>query len=356
MKFIFVITNLTGGGAEKVILNLCANLNKKGHNAKMVLLEKKINYELPEGLVIECVSEGEVSKGWLGKRLLAYKLKNKLKNINYDLLVSTLPLADEVCVLAGLKKHVCRIANNLSQEITSSAKEYRLNKKLNKIKKLYSGRRLVAVSKGVENDLVFNFGFLGKDVFTIYNSYDFDRIKEQSKEGFKVNFDGDYILHVGRFSPQKRHDVLFEAFDKIKDIVRCRMVLLTEDSDDLRLLIKKHELDKYVFIAGFQKNPYVWMSHAKMVVLSSDYEGLPNVLIESLICGQKVVSTDCPSGPKEIMGIEAEKFLVPCGDSSRLAEVIVETALTDKFPQVNLERFEIKSVLAQWEKLALENF
>lgn len=356
MKFLFVITNLSGGGAEKVFVNICSNLVLAGHEATLLLLENKISYDVPSNVKIDFIEDKRLFGGWLRKILLALKLKAKVRKINYDLVVSTLPYADEVCLLAGLKKHVCRIANNLSQEVNKSTKKTKIARKINKIKKTYKNSRLVAVSDGVAEDLINNFGFLRKNIYIIYNSYNFEYIRSLAKNDSEMNYNKPYILHVGRFSPQKRHDVLFEAFLKIKNKINYNLVLLADKNTELNSLIVKYGLEDRVFVAGFHKNPYVWMSHAKLVVLSSDYEGLPNVLIESLICGQKVVSTDCPSGPKEIMGMEARNFLVPCGDSERLAEVILEATLADKFPVVNLERFEVKSVLVQWEKLALESF
>lgn len=72
-------------------------------------------------------------------------------------------------------------------------------------------------------------------------------------------------------------------------------------------------------LPGFQNNPYCWMKHARLLVLSSDYEGIPSVVVEALICGAPVVSTDCPSGPNEIMTVELARWLVPQGNSDLLA-------------------------------------
>jgi len=125
------------------------------------------------------------------------------------------------------------------------------------------------------------------------------------------------VLHVGRFMPQKRHDLLLDAFKQAG--LAHKLVLLTEPTALLTSLINESGLEKQVLVAGFRRNPYPWMRAAEMLVLSSDREGMPNVLVEALICGTRVVSTDCPSGPREILKGELARGLVPTGDAAALA-------------------------------------
>ena len=87
-------------------------------------------------------------------------------------------------------------------------------------------------------------------------------------------------------------------------------------------LIEELGLRNKIILPGFQANPYIWMKHADLFVPSSDYEGFGNVIVESIICGTKVVSTDCPSGPSEILTGELAQFLCPPGDPVALAEKI----------------------------------
>jgi glycosyltransferase involved in cell wall biosynthesis len=97
-------------------------------------------------------------------------------------------------------------------------------------------------------------------------------------------------------------------------------VLLAAPDPALEAMIDARGLRERVVVAGFQKNPYPWMRAAELLVLSSDREGMPNVLVEALACGTRVVSTDCPSGPREVLRGELARWLAPCGDARALAE------------------------------------
>jgi glycosyltransferase involved in cell wall biosynthesis len=121
------------------------------------------------------------------------------------------------------------------------------------------------------------------------------------------------------------------------------------------MLITQRALTDRVLVAGFQTNPYQWMSHARLVVLCSDYEGMPNVLIESLICGTPVISTDCPSGPREILGDALPSALVPCGDARALADRIRDFLATPpSIADVDLSAYTIDQTVSAYEILANE--
>lgn len=98
-----------------------------------------------------------------------------------------------------------------------------------------------------------------------------------------------------------------------------KLVCLSSSVKKLKKLGKKYNLTDRLALPGFQSNPYVWMRNADVVVLSSDFEGLSMVLLEAIISGSKIVSTDCPHGPSEILQGELSTFLVQPGDSTALA-------------------------------------
>ena len=102
------------------------------------------------------------------------------------------------------------------------------------------------------------------------------------------------------------------------------LVMLTNHPDKVARLARRHGVAARVRPVAFRQNPYPWMAHAKLVVLSSDYEGFPLVLIEALACGTPVVSTDCPHGPSEILTGPLARWLVPVGDPRALGAAIDE--------------------------------
>jgi glycosyltransferase involved in cell wall biosynthesis len=105
-------------------------------------------------------------------------------------------------------------------------------------------------------------------------------------------------------------------------------------------------------VAGFRRNPYPWIARAELLVLCSDHEGMPNVLLEALACGTRIVSTDCPSGPREVMEGDLARYLVPCADADALARAMRAALLAPRphAPAV-LARFAPEAVLSGYEKL-----
>lgn len=355
MKVCFVLTDLSGGGAEKAILNISKELIQRGHIVNIILFRNNNEYNIPDGVLLTVLSNSP-SFGWIGKRILAYQLSKAIKilekNGRFDTVVSTLPLADEISVLARLSNHWCRIANTLSVEIERLSKNNikKSQRRLNRYKNIYDGKKLIAVSDGVKTDLKRNIGLKEAKIKVIYNPFNFKQIKKLSVESLNTP-DTPYIVHVGRFSAQKRHDILLDAYKNIHN--SHKLVLLTNNHPKLIEMIKQRCLNDRVIIAGFQKNPYPWISNAQLLVLSSDHEGMPNVIIESLIVGTTVVSTDCPSGPKEILGQKFPQYLSPVNNSMTLSKII-DRALDNKpdMSSINLTKYQLEGSIDNYESLA----
>lgn len=354
MRFVLFTTNLAGGGAEKALAKIGTGLAGRGHDIDFVVCEDAGRYPPPDGCSFHALGR-RASRGWFGKRRLAWRLGRFLAR-PYDLLVSTLPFADEVAALARAPRHVCRIANTLSAEIARlpAAKTAR---RTARYRALYGRQqRLVAVSQGVADDLAANFGIPAERLRAIANPFDIEAIRRQAAEACGNLPAGPYILHVGRYAAQKRHDLLFAAFSALPP--PHTLVLLTPPDTKLDAAIRRHGLEERVVVAGFQANPYPWMAHTDLLVLCSDHEGLPNVLIEALACGTRVVSTDCPSGPREILSGALARGLAPCGDAAALAQAMLDTLARPKpaAPEVAtaLTPYDALRGLDAWEALARE--
>lgn len=352
MKFALFSTNLAGGGAEKALAKIAGGLAARGHEVDFIVCEDAGNYTPPAGCRFHILA-ARAGHGWLGKRRLAWRLNRLLASSRPDLLVSTLPFADEVAVLANAPRHVCRIANTLSAEIARlpAAKAQRRSARY---RALYGARPLVAVSQGVAADLQTAFGIEAGHIRVIGNPFDPAAIRALAGEPCPERPAIPYILHVGRYAAQKRHDLLLAAYARA-DLPQP-LVLLTPPGAGLSALIAQHGLQRRVTIADFQANPYPWMAGADLLVLCSDHEGLPNVLIEALACGTRVVSTDCPSGPREILVGELAQGLVPCGDVDALAAAM-RTALAAPKPGPStiaaaLAPYAAEQALDAWETLA----
>lgn len=358
LKIALVITNLRGGGAEKAFLKLAALLRHRGHDVHLFLLENLLEHVPAPGIRIHALTKpgSTQAKGFFGKRLAALRLRRAFRQQQaerpFDFSLSTLPYADEVADLAGLPRLWHRIANTLSAEIEGLGRNSasKASRRLARYRRVYGGKNLVAVSDGVARDLQGELGLSNTNILRIYNPFDLDEIRSLAGE-IPGNLPRDrFVVHIGRYVPQKRHDLLLQAWAMAA--LPHKLVLLTSPSPALDGLIAAAGVAGSVIVAGFQQNPYPWMRAADALVLSSDHEGLPNVLIEALICGTRIVSTDCPSGPREIMAGDLARFLVPPGDARALAAAL-RAAVSDPMPLVDadLARFSTDKVAQAYEGL-----
>ncbi|WP_287718872.1 glycosyltransferase [Nitrosomonas sp.] len=186
------------------------------------------------------------------------------------------------------------------------------------------------VSGGVADDLANAINLPRDRISVIFNPVVTPELIEKSRMPLEHPWLGEgkppVILGVGRLTPQKDFSTLIHAFAQVRTVRDCRLVILGEGElrAELEQLVASLGVQDSVQLPGFADNPFAWMSRVRLFVLSSRWEGLPNVLIQAMACGAAVVSTNCPSGPDEIL--EGGKWgrLVPVGDVEALAEALSE--------------------------------
>ena len=234
-------------------------------------------------------------------------------------------------IAAGRTRVVISERSTMSTVIKNASKwRWRFMKPL--LRKVYPQADLiVTVSRGVAEDISSYIGIPQDRMTTIYNPMLTEHIKTQSS--FPVshpwlnNEEIPVILGVGRLVPAKDFPTLLRAFALLRAQRPARLVILGEGRERAMLEKLGMELgiDSDLSLPGFTDNPYAFMSKATVFVLSSKLEGLPNALIEALACGCPVVSTNCRSGPDEILDNGAFGTLVPVRDANALAEAILQT-------------------------------
>ena len=333
-----IITNLAGSGAEKIVLQVARMFHSKGIDVHIFLLENVITYDNIKDLQIHMLSRKrdiyKVLKVF-GDKLLASKLKKIVEKIEsdgikFDLFLSNSPSADRVMHVAQFPNTRYVIHSSYAFEIDEfreMGKVGRAEKKLKLYRKIYKGGDLITVSEGAE----MNFKRLDIDYRscqTIYNPFNFEELRQLAREELDL-LEQPYLLSASAFRFVKRHDILLAAYAKLKDPPPLK--LLCPSNHDLLKLIKKFGLEERVEILGFKTNPYPYIKNAKILLLSSEREGLPTVLIEALILGTPIVSTDCISGPSEILTEELSQYLAKVNDSDDLSNKI----------QLALERYPI---------------
>lgn len=193
----------------------------------------------------------------------------------------------------------------------------------------HRAQAVIAISQGVAEDLLAVTKIPKERVYTIYNPVDLEFVIHQSHETINhpwVAIDAPpIILAVGKLKPQKDYLTLIRAFARVLAHRKAHLVILGEGEERARIshLVAELGIEAEVYMPGFVKNPFAWMSHASVFVLASAWEGFSNVLLEALACGCTIVSTDCPSGPREILDNGKFGKLVPVGNDLLLAEAIL---------------------------------
>ena len=269
-------------------------------------------------------------------------------------MISTLTQSDRIVARSSLGAAAWyRLAIQPSAEHLKNYGGLKRLRRMHRLRGTYAGRKVVAISAGVGRDLAENMGIVPSRLETIFNPFDFTHIRSLASQPCPLAGQA-YLVHVGRFSPQKRHDRLLGAF--ARSGFAGRLVLVGTGSDRqverVRGLIRSRGLASRVELTGFQLNPYPYIRHARALVVSSDYEGFGRVLVESLICGTPVVSTRCPSGPDEILTGDLAAGLADLTEESLAAAI--DRVLADPPPIAasDLGRFAIDSIVACYLALA----
>ena len=183
-----------------------------------------------------------------------------------------------------------------------------------------------------------------------------ERIAEEVDESWLINKTSPVIVSAGRLAPEKGYPDLIMAVKELSKTQDIKLIMLGEGPmrKEIEDLIEKENLSSMVNLVGFQDNPLKYYSKADVFVLSSYVEGLPNVLVEAMMCGCTPVSTDCPTGPREVLQNERYGYLVPMADPMAMAEGI-KKALKNPIPSERLSEgvkaFTEDEVFSRYERV-----
>jgi len=221
---------------------------------------------------------------------------------------------------------------------------------------------VVGVSKAAAEDIVSLMRLPKDHVKVVYNPVVSEELFMKAKEEPRLPWfapdDPPVILSVGRLRKAKDFATLIKAFALVRRKREVRLVIIGEGElrDELEKLVRELGIEHDVMMPGMVKNPYPYMARAAVFVLSSVYEGLPTVLIEALALGTPIVSTDCPSGPAEILENGKWGYLVRPGDPEMIAEAILQVLNRPRNspPSEAWARFTIKSSVEKYLRIIEE--
>jgi len=349
-KVVFV-NDLLVGGAGKAILELSEVLAEYGLEVHIIIYEDTVEFDIPKNIFLHRLQSADIKK----KTNIAKFLKKKINELgNIDLIVSNSSPSNKILSLLKSPNIYHRIH---SAEIKEFPKTIIGNFKtiLRKLKyrKLYSGKKLILVSKGLENIIKKEIGASPQSIDVIYNTFNFKKIRNAAEEYSSNILKEKYIIHVGRLDmDSKRHDILLQAYKKAN--ITHKLVILGsgDDENKIRTIIGNLQLEKKVILTGFTNNPYPWIKHADLLLLTSDFEGLPTVLIEALGLKTPVVSTNCSTGPNEILTNELAEYLVPVGDIDEISNKIVQAlSYYPEITEAKLEKFRSNHIVSQYVEI-----
>ena len=391
-KVIFRSGSLRMGGLERVLIEVLQTIDKEKFDIYLVIdddcgkeniFEKDIPKDIPyfflkpEKLIRETEKYKEKKKNIIYKLMynLMMEKENKvmyrnmqkiLKDIGkIDVIVDFDAGASKYIEKLDIKKKIVWIHNSIPNLKKKEGKIKRFGKRLEKYD------RVVAICDEMKEEIENIYPNLKGKVSRIYNPFNFERIeklmedeRELTKEQKKM-LNEDYCIAIARLdNVQKDFLTLVRAYKFVKESgIQDKLYIIGDGPSKEEIIneIKKLSLEENIKLIGLSKNPYIWLKNSKLFVHSSKYEGLPTVLIEALICNKMIISSNCPTGPKEILKNESCGKLFEVGNIKELGDYLIEfltnknnRELYEKNVILRKEEFNKNKVIKEYEKLIEE--
>ena len=325
-KILFTLPGLIGGGAERVMLNIIKAMDRERYDIKLLLIDRDIDTLLH--LVPEDIELVYLDKKRTREALFA--LIKMVREIRPDIIFSTtnrmnlLVLMGSFFIPKNIKIYI-REPNLPSAQIKNGTLK-RLDRIL--ISLLYPrSYRVVAQTPQMAKEIEEHFGIKREKILTLINPVDKETIRKNIEEPVE-NFDKTYrnFVAVGRLSHQKGFDLLIQTMRKVvKENPKTRLYIVGEGEDRQKLerLIEDLQLKEHIFLLGFQKNPHKYIKEADAFILSSRWEGLPNVVLESLYIGTFVIMSRVNPYVESIIEKQGCGVLYDMEDTERLKEYML---------------------------------
>lgn len=339
LKISILLPNLHGGGAERVNLDLAKEFTRQGYHVEFVLMQGEGKL-LPEAQGLFSVVDLNVKRIRHVPVALARYLRNRKPNVLIASMWSLTVLAVIGRILSLQRCKTILVEHSvLSVQYASKSALQQISLRIS----TWLGYRLadacVGVSGGVANDMA-KLSFLPTERFqVIHNPIPLKAAACEESIKYANAIWGDSnearIISVGSFKDVKNYPLLLHAIAALLERQQVKLLLLGDGimRDELEKLASNLGISEKVIMPGFHEDPTPFYQTADLFVLSSNREGLPTVLIEAMGCGLPVVSTDCPSGPAEILNNGEFGTLVPVNDAEKLAQAMEQALNTKHDPE-----------------------
>jgi GalNAc-alpha-(1->4)-GalNAc-alpha-(1->3)-diNAcBac-PP-undecaprenol alpha-1,4-N-acetyl-D-galactosaminyltransferase len=365
MKITLVISSLSCGGAERVLVLLAKGFIERGYEVSVVTLSGKDTdfYKLPEGvsrLALAIMKKSPTPFHALWNNLTRWLiLRRGIQDTQPDVVISFLTQTNILTLLSLINTSYPVIVTEHCDPTVMSYGKIRNNLRIF----IYpQAAKVVSVSKGVDS----YFDWLSQSKKTVIYNPIVLRDNEQDQANFPKGFDleKNWVVSMGRLTNQKGFDILLSAFAQIADRYADWNLLILGEGELRQQLEKIRDdlgLANRAILPGNISNPFPTLRKSQLFVMASRFEGFPMVHGEAMACGLPIISTDCPSGPREIIRNNLDGILVPNGDVSALATAMdrlmsdsqERKRLATYAPEVT-ERFSLEKVMAEWQLLISE--
>ena len=323
------MTSFRGGGAERVMLNLAEEFDALGYRVQIVVVDNagELKATIPEHIRVVDLEVRRVLRSLIPLR--NYLVKNKPR-----VLLSTQSNANCIAITANLlafkpTKVFVREANNLTENTGKHGTliDTSLPFFIRLLYPLASG--IIALSKGVADDLSTRAKLNRENIGVIYNPVVNEKLFSQAKEAVDHAWFADkkypVVIAVGRLTEQKGFAFLIDVIAEVNKDKPVKLIILGEGGlrDQLQSRIKEKNMEACIDMPGFVSNPIAYIEKSDIYILSSHWEGLCNSLVQALSLGKKIVSTDCPSGPNEVLDSGKYGTLVACNNIDQMKTAII---------------------------------
>jgi len=325
-RVLYFSFSMVAGGAERIVLEHLKRLSRERFVPELVLCRKTGEY-LP--LVPDDVAVHEL-RGFGVSRLLWRRrsLRRLLRSRPYDALVSHLPYCDLVSLIAGTSvPRVCHLHAHLGSVAEVAQQSFVNRTRWRLLQRLYR-KRAAALIVHTARTLEGIEGLEQVRAVEVPNAVEAHVLRARAQDAAPPNWPGPgtRVVAVGRLARQKRFDVLLRGMAHARAAgIEASLVIVGEGPERAALegLVGELGLQDRVALPGYSDNPFPAVRHADLFVLSSDWEGFPIVILESMALGTPVLSTDCPTGPGEMLAGGVGR-LVPTGDPRALGDALAE--------------------------------
>ena len=339
MKILVLHGHLSMGGEERVLLNVLRNLVELNYDVDLLITwnHKENNLfenEIPKKVNYEFLFDSYNGKNKLIKEIYRIKAKTtylkkiekKIKKEKYDIVI------DYSSNLLKYNNFDIKIPVFAWIHFSLTFGEKLTLEKIKKYKKQYKKySKIFAITRVMKEEFINKVGIDEKKVELVYNPIDLKLI-EKKAENVEKKYENylkqDYFLQVSRLTQQKQPEHLVDIYYKLKQAGIKEKLYFIGDGEKKEIIkqkIKEYNLENDIILLGQIENPYPFFKNAKLFVHTAKYEGLPTVLLESLTLGTPVVSYDCPTGPRDILGKNSEYGeLISLNDKDMFVEKVLE--------------------------------